>query len=338
MSSEGVPTSMTDIPLSTQPSPPHPTPPPPSSNIIPEPVTNPHVSPQSSSPTPQNPEPVPIQPLNTHTMQTRSKNQIVKPKTKFSLTIQTTPFIPTTLNQALGDEKWRNSMSEEFDAVNRNHTYDLVPPRPNQNVTDTKWIYTLKCFPDGTVRRNKSRLVARGYNQRYGIDYAETFSPVIKSTTVRLVLEQAVRLNWLIRQLDVNNAFLQGTLKDEVYVSQPPGFIDEDRPHYVCKQRKTLYGLKQASHAWYGELKRALLEAGLVNSAADTSLFIFAHGQSLVYILIYVDDIIVTGNSSALVNKMIGNLVARFSIKDLGDLSYFLGIEAHRTDKGMHLM
>lgn len=271
-------------------------------------------------------------------MRTRAKNNIVKPNSKFTLTVNTRPIIPTTVNQALRDPRWRNACTDEFNAVTRNHTYDLVPPAPGQNVIDTKWIFTLKYLPNGQIDRYKARLVARGFNQKYGLDYAETFSPVIKSTTVRLVLEQAVRHDWCIRQLDVNNAFLQGTLQDEVYVSQPPGFVDQDRPHHVCRLRKALYGLKQAPRAWYEELKHTLLAAGFRNSVADTSLFVYTHGGHQVFILVYVDDIVVTGSSNALVDQFIHLLATRFSIKDLGNLSYFLGIEVTRTSSGLHLM
>lgn len=133
-------------------------------------------------------------------------------------------------------------------------------------------------MPNGQIDRYKARVVARGFNQRYGLDYAETFSPVINSTTVCLVLQHAVSNDWGIRQLDVNNAFLQGTLEDKVYVTQPPGFVDKDHPHHVCRLRKTLYGLKQAPRVWYEELKRTLLAAGFQNSTADTYLFIHNHG------------------------------------------------------------
>lgn len=180
--------------------------------------------------------------------------------------------------------------------------------------------------------------MARGYNQKYGLDYAETFSTVIKSTMVRLVLQHAVRNDWTIRQLNVNNAFLQGTLQDEVYVSQPPVFVDKDRPHHVCRLRKALYGLKQAPRAWYEELKHTLIASGFRNSLVDTSLFTLRQGQHIVYILVYVDDIVVTGSSLQLVDKIIQNLATRFALKDLGQLSYFLGIEAQRTPAGLHLM
>lgn len=120
-------------------------------------------------------------------------------------------------------------------------------------------------------------------------------------------------------------------MHDEVYVSQPPGFIDKDMPHHVCRLRKALYGLKQAQRVWYEEIKRALLAARFVNSTSDTSLFVYESGRDLVYILVYVDDIVITGSSISLVNKIIASLAAHFSIKDLDNISYFLGIEAHRT-------
>lgn len=140
-------------------------------------------------------------------------------------------------------------MSDEYNAQIENHTFELEPRPPDQHVIDTRWIHTVKFLPNGSVHMYKSRWIARGYTQEYGIDYAETFSPVVKSLTIRLVLHLAITQSWPLKQLDVNNAFLQGTLSDEVYVTQPPGFIDRDRPHHVCRLRKALYGLKQAPRA-----------------------------------------------------------------------------------------
>lgn len=229
-------------------------------------------------------------------------------------------------------------MSDEYDAQIRNKTFELVPPAPNQNVIATKWIHTLKYLADGTFDRYKSRWVARGDNQEYGIDYAETFSPVIKSITIRLVLHLAVSRSWPIKQLDVNNAFLQGTLTDEVYVTQPPGFEDPEKPHHVCRLRKSLYGLKKAPRAWYQELKNFLTAMGCHNSLADTSAFIYLQGKNIIYVLVYVDDIVITGSTTPLVDAFIRCLAARFSLKDAMDITYFLGIEATRTSQGLHLM
>lgn len=210
------------------------------------------------------------QPQNVHPMRTRAKNNITKSSKKLTLIAETKPFIPKTVNQAMRDEKWRHAMGEEYNAQIHNKTFELVPPAPHLNVIPTKWLYTIKYLAKGGLDRYKTRWVARGDNQEYIIDYAETFSPLMKSITIRLVLQLAVSRSWGIKQLDVNNAFLQGTLNDEVYVSQPPGFVDQDRPHHACKLNKALYSLKQAPRAWYQELKSFLCDMGCHNSVADT--------------------------------------------------------------------
>lgn len=167
------------------------------------------------------------EPLNTHKMTTRAKNNITKPKAKYSLTTTTkkTHKEPTTITQALKDQNWSRVYSAEYDALTVNHTWDLVPHTPHKNIVGCKWVFTTKFHPDGTLERYKARLVAKGFHQQYGRDYAETFSPVIKSTTICLVLDVVVKKSWPIKQLDVNNAFLQGALTEEVYMSQPPGFV-----------------------------------------------------------------------------------------------------------------
>lgn len=210
-------------------------------------------------------------------MTTRAKKGISKPNIKYANNAQLqrqTHFIPTTIAQALADPRWRKAVTDEFNSVIQNGTYSLVPPTLNQNTVSCRWIFTIKYNPDGSVRRYKVRLVARGYTQVPGVDYTETFSPVIKSTTIRLVLDIAVSRSWPIKQLDVNNAFLQGTLTEEVYTTQPPCFVNADHPHHVCRLHKALYGLKQAPRAWYRELSNHLLKSGFTNSLADTSLFI----------------------------------------------------------------
>ena len=285
----------------------------------------------------QNNEP----PQNSHNMKTRAKNNIRKPKHKLSLTVTANKLNknePTTIHQALKDENWSRASSLEFDALMDNKTWDLVPPQASQNIIGCKWVFTTKYLSNGLLERYKARLVAKGFHQQYGKDYAETFSPVIKSTTIRVVLEVAVTKAWTIKQLDVNNAFLQGELTEEVYMSQPPGFIDKDRPSYVCRLKKPIYGLKQAPRAWYMALKQYLLDAGFTNSLADTSLFILSTATTITYVLVYVDDIIVTGNNTTMVANVLTSFAERFSIKDPTDLHYFLGIEVTQTAKGMHLM
>nr|BAA78425.1 polyprotein [Arabidopsis thaliana]BAK41505.1 polyprotein [Arabidopsis thaliana]BAK41506.1 polyprotein [Arabidopsis thaliana]BAK41508.1 polyprotein [Arabidopsis thaliana]BAK41509.1 polyprotein [Arabidopsis thaliana] len=320
-----------------------------SSSSSPSPTTS--ASSSSTSPTPPSilihPPPPLAQivnnnnqaPINTHSMGTRAKAGIIKPNLKYSLAVSlAAESEPRTAIQALKDERWRNAMGSEINAQIGNHTWDLVPPPPSHvTIVGCRWIFTKKYNSDGSLNRYKARLVAKGYNQRPGLDYVETFSPVIKSTSIRIVLGVAVDRSWPIRQLDVNNAFLQGTLTDDVYMSQPPGFIDKDRPNYVCKLRKALYGLKQAPRAWYVELRNYLLTIGFVNSVSDTSLFVLQRGKSIVYMLVYVDDILITGNDPTLLHNTLDNLSQRFSVKDHEELHYFLGIEAKRVPTGLHL-
>ena len=186
----------------------------------------------------------------------------------------TTDIDPSTVTQAIKDPKWRQAMSEEYDALVRNGTWDLVPSHPSQNVVGCKWIFRTKRLSDGSVDRYKARLVAKGFHQRPGVDYNDTFSPVVKPTTVRLVLTLAVTHGWFLRQLDVNNAFLRGSLTKDVFMAQPQGFIDTDHPHHVCKPRKAIYGLKQAPRAWYHELCQFLLTSNFTNSQAYLTLYL----------------------------------------------------------------
>jgi hypothetical protein len=137
-------------------------------------------------------------------------------------------------------------MLDEFNALLHNGTWDLVPPSSSPNLVSCKWVFRIKRNSDGTVDRYKARLVAKGFHKRPGIDYKETFSPVIKPTTIRIVLSLAVTNGWPLRQLDINNAFLHGTLSEAVFMSQPPGFTDSHFSTHVCQLRKAFYGLRQA--------------------------------------------------------------------------------------------
>ncbi|KHN17953.1 Retrovirus-related Pol polyprotein from transposon TNT 1-94 [Glycine soja] len=290
-------------------------------------------SPQLSAPPPQT-----IVNPNGGGIITRSKNNIIKPIQKLNLHVQaSSPIEPNTITQALRDPDWRSAMQAEFDALHHNNTWDLVSRSSDQNLVGCKWVFRIKRNPDGSIDRYKARLVAKGFHQRSGWDYTETFSPVVKPVTIRIVLTLAVRQGWPIRQLDVNNAFLQGTLKEEVFMIQPPGFVNKNFPDHVCRLKKALYGLKQAPRAWYTELRIFLFSLGFVNSTADASLFIYQKPEVTLYLLVYVDDIIMTGNSSAELSKLIATLAARFSLKDLGCLSYFLGVEVIPSAAGMFL-
>jgi len=156
---------------------------------------------------------------------------------------------PRTYSQAVLILEWYAAMDNEFQSLLKNETWSLCSLPLDKNVVPYKWVFKLKRRPDGSIERHKARLVAIGYLQRSGIDFLETFSPVIKPSTVRIVFALAISFQWDIWQLNVSNAFLYGLLEEEVYMSQPKGFVDPVHPHFVCKLHKSIYGLKQAPRA-----------------------------------------------------------------------------------------
>ena len=226
-------------------------------------------------------------------------------------------------------------MDTEFSALMNNKTWHLVPPEKGRNIIDCKWVYKIKRKSDGSLDRYKARLVAKGFEQRYGIDYEDTFSPVVKAATIRTILSVAVSRGWSLRQLDVQNAFLHGYLEEEVYMRQPPGYEDRNKPNYICKLDKALYGLKQAPRAWYSRLSMKLCDLGFQPSKADTSLFFYNKGNIVIFVLIYVDDIIVASSTEDATNALLRDLKQEFALKDFGDLHYFLGIEVNKLSDGI---
>ena len=212
-----------------------------------------------------------------------------------------------------------------------NRIWILVPRLANTNIVGSKWVFRTKYLSDGSIERLKARLVVKGYTQVPGLDYTDTFSPVIKATTVRVVLSLVVTNKWPLRQLDVKNVFLNGHLTEHVYMEQPPGYIDSRFPNHVCQLKEALYGLKQAPRAWFQHFSSFLHQLGFYCSCADTSFFVFHKHSDMIYLLLYVDDIILTGNNSSLLENFTCRLNSEFATKDLGSLSYFLDLEATPT-------
>jgi hypothetical protein len=217
----------------------------------------------------------------------------------------TPSLIPSSVYAALADPDWHATMEDEYEALMSNGTWDLVPRPQGSNVITGKWVFTHKFHADGIFDRYKARWVLRGFTQRPGVDYDETFSPIVKPATVRTVLTTTVSHNWPIQQLDVKNAFLHGTLTVTVYCCQLTGFADPAHLDLVCHLRKSFYGLKQAPQAWYSQFASYLTTLGFIEAKSDTSLFIFCHGSDTVYLLLYVDDIILTASSTELLRRTI---------------------------------
>ena len=310
-------------------------------NSTPPPMDNP-VAPAATSETqvpntvspPPNVLPVTAAPTR---MTTRGQAGIVKPKKIFSLLTSSISRLPSSPQKALLDPNWNPSMTEEYSAQIKNKTWRLVPKPYNANVINSIWLYKYKYDADGNLRSHKSRLVANGKTQEEGIDYDETFSPVVKPATIRSVLDIALRNGWEMKQLDVKNAFLHGTISEDIYMHQPPGFVDKDHPHYVCKLEKALYGLKQAPRAWNSRFSTYLQQLGFVTTKSDASLFVYKQQGQLAYLLLYVDDIILTGSSKQLLHNITMKLKSEFPMTDMGTLGYFLGIKVDHNKAGIFL-
>jgi hypothetical protein len=221
-------------------------------------------------------------------------------------------------------------------ALQDNHTWDVVPCLATIKAIGCKWVFSVKLRSDGTLDRYKTCLVALGNMQEYGVDYEETFSPVAKMTTVRTIISIAASQGWHLHQMDVKNAFLHGDLKEDIYMTPPLGLFSSPSSS-VCKLKRFLYGLKQAPRAWFEKFKSTLLRLSFVQSQYDSSLFQCKTPAGIVLLLVYVDDIVITGTDATLSGNLKQNLQASFHMKDLGPLTYFLGLEVHTDSSSIFL-
>lgn len=243
---------------------------------------------------------------------------------------------PQSYREAILDPRWNAAMAEEIRALESNKTWTIEKLPSGKRPIGCRWVFKVKRQADGSVERYKARLVAKGFTQVEGVDFHETFAPVAKLVTVRCLLSVAVAKGWELHQMDVNNAFLHGDLNEEVYMQLPPGF-SSSKSGYVCRLRKSIYGLRQASRNWYAKLADALQRYGFKQSGADYSLFTCTRGTAFLGVLVYVDDLIIVGNASDWCASFKAYLKECFHIKDLGSLRYFLGIEVTRKNSGLFL-
>ncbi|XP_010501854.1 PREDICTED: uncharacterized protein LOC104779171 [Camelina sativa] len=243
---------------------------------------------------------------------------------------------PKHFKEAVQFKVWNDAMSKEVDALEVNKTGDLVDLPPNKVAIGGQWIYKTKYNSDGTVERYKARLVGLGNNQIEGEDYKETFALVVHMTTVRTLLRLVAAKNWEVYQMDVHNAFLHGDLDEEVYIKLPPRFR-HSHPGKVWRLHKSLYGLEQAPRCWFKKLSDSLLRFGFFQSYEDYSLFSYTRNKIEICVLIYVDDPMICGNDGYMLKKFKDYLSRCFSMKDLGKLKYFLGLQVSCGSDGFFL-
>ncbi|KAI9200725.1 hypothetical protein LWI28_012359 [Acer negundo] len=244
---------------------------------------------------------------------------------------------PRNFSEAVTHPEWQAAMQSELQALRANGTWSLTTLLPGKTPIGCRWVYKVKRRSDGSVERYKARLVAKGFTQLEGVDYQDTFSPTAKIISVRCLLALAAARGWSLHQMDVNNAFLHGDLSEEIYMSPPPGLRRQGEEHLVCRLHKSLYGLKQASRQWFAKFTEAICSAGYIQSRADYSLFTRTKGKSFTALLIYVEDLLITGNDSISIAETKTFLHSHFHLKDLGKLKYFLGIEFSASKNGIFI-
>ncbi|CAI7884664.1 unnamed protein product [Closterium sp. NIES-53] len=245
------------------------------------------------------------------------------------------PGKPSTLKESLESsdaEERKNTMESELKSIEENGTWELVELPARRMAITSKWLFKIKFDADGKNERYKSRLVAKGYQQKEKVDYKELFAPVVKPTTLRTLFAGAAIKGWVVKQMDVTTAFLNGILEEEIFMAQPEGF--DNSSGRVWKLKKALYGRsEEAPRHWYLKLREVLEEIGFTPSSADHSLFMLGEGEQRSFMVVYVDDILIFSPSSDLVKEVMLKLQNKFKCKALGDVSFYLGLHIERDVK-----
>lgn len=258
----------------------------------------------------------------------RIANQSTKPDYRSAFLVS---IDPATVKDALSSDdakSWHKAMQEEFSSLLENQTWSLVDLPAGKSPIKCKWVYKTKRNSNGDIIRHKARLVVKGFSQKYGIDYHETFAPVVRYTSIRFLIALAAKFDLKIMQMDAVTAFLNGELKEDIFMFQPEGFTDGT--NRVCQLHKSLYGLKQSSRVWNEKLNSVLINFGLKRSEVDQCIYYCINGNKILYVAIYVDDVLIFTNDDVLGNKLKITLSDNFRMKDMGEASSVLGIRIIR--------
>ncbi|KAK1670359.1 hypothetical protein QYE76_058518, partial [Lolium multiflorum] len=240
---------------------------------------------------------------------------------------------PATYEEAMmspDSNKWQEAMKSEMGSMYDNKVWTLVDLPDSRKAVENKWIFKRKTDADGNVTVYKARLVAKGFRQIQGVDYDETFSPVAKLKSVRILLAIAAFFDYEIWQMDVKTAFLNGDIEEELYMVQPKGFVDPKNADKVCKLQRSIYGLKQASRSWNRRFDKVIKDFGFIQCHGEACIYKKVSGSSVAFLILYVDDILLIGNDIELLSSVKGYLNKCFSMKDLGEAAYILGIKIYR--------
>eukprot|EP00253_Pinus_taeda_P006200 PITA_06200 len=243
---------------------------------------------------------------------------------------------PQSYAEAAGHPSWESAMEEEYNSLLENQTWDLVPLPSGRKLVRCKWVYRTKRATDGQITSlQKARLVAKGFQQVHGIDYDETFAPVEKMDSIRLTLTIAATQRWEVHKMDVKNVFLNGDLSEEIYMEQPHGFIQDSS--FVCKLKISLYSLKQALRAWYAKMDSFLLSQNFERCKSDPNVYMLRTHDSLLILVLYVDDLLITSSSASAIATVKRALHDRFLMTDMGPLHFFFGLEISQDATGIKL-
>lgn len=239
---------------------------------------------------------------------------------------------PKTFKEAMESEDaedWKRAMEEELMAIKNNETWELVDLPKGRKAIGCKWVFKNKEDENGNIVRRKTRLVAQGFSQKYGVDYDEVFAPVVRGATFRLLLSIAGVRNYQVKHYDVKTAFLNGRLEEEIFMKQPPGFKTGEQ---VYRLKKSLYGLKQAARVWNQTLNDSLISNGFTQNKTDKCLYTKTDNESVCHLLVHVDDLLVAYNDEKLAEEAMTQVGMCFELKDLGEVRHYLGINVERSD------
>jgi hypothetical protein len=265
--------------------------------------------------------------------------QVKRPKTFSSYTALMCDLLeeePPFFEDAIQRKEWEDAMTEEYQSIMKNEVWEIVSRPKNKDVVSSRWLFKKKHAADGSIEKYKERFVARGFSQKEGIDYEETFAHVARYTLIRTIISLAAKMKWKLHQMDVKTSFLNGAIKEEVYIEQPQGFEVEDRKSHFCRLNKSLYRLKQAPRAWYGCIDSFLTSLGFTKSKEDSNIYFKIMNNESVILLLYVDDLFLTGEEK-LITKCKKRLSLEFEMKDLGLMHYFLGVEVWQSPERIFL-